>query len=63
MYDEIILFSKEILQWKQESEKNTNLFDKKIWELIVKLLEIDPQKRISTKEARLMYKHNFDKKY
>jgi len=54
---EIEQFHKNIDEWKMKVK--AELFDEKIWALIIQLLQVDPKNRISTKDARLLLKEHF----
>jgi len=57
---EIEAFHKNLDDWKIKAQtKNHHLFDIKLWELIIQLLQISPEKRIGVKEARAYFKENF----
>jgi len=48
-------------QQAKASTQCPNLFDDKLWNLIVQLLQIDPEKRIGTDQAKSYFKQNFPK--
>ncbi len=49
-------FFTHINEWKQKAEQNGTFFDEQMWSLALQLLEIDPQKRLSTQNAREFFK-------
>jgi hypothetical protein len=49
-------------KWKVQAQtKNPQLFDDKLWEMIIQLMIIDSEKRIGIKEARISFKATFPK--
>jgi len=56
---EIEAFHTNLDDWRIKAQsKNPHLFDIKLWELVIQLLQIDPKKRIDIKEAKRYFKEN-----
>jgi hypothetical protein len=59
---EIEVFHHNLDMWKTRAQtKCSHLFDEQLWELIIKLLNRDPEKKIGVKEARTYFKATFPK--
>jgi hypothetical protein len=58
---EIELFHLNLNQLKSKAQLS-NIYDEKLWEFTISLLQTDPQKRLSTKEAKPFLENIFPKK-